>query len=107
MQIGASRLAIVPAFVLAAALSSPVLAQPSSADMALAKVLFEEGRKSMAEGKIDEACAKLGQSYAMDPALGTLLNLAVCHDKQGKSASAWAEFRTAADLASKGKEAKR
>src|SRR6185437_16226487 len=88
-------------------LAQPALAQPSSTDLALAKVLFEDGRKAMADGKIDEACAKLGQSHAIEPALGTLLNLAVCHDKQGKTASAWAEFNAAAELAAKSNETKR
>jgi len=55
----------------------------------------------MEQGKTDEACAKFADSQRLDRALGTLINLAVCHERQGKSATAWSEFTESAAEASK------
>src|SRR5262249_7890465 len=39
------------------------------------------------------------QSYALEASSGKLLNLALCHETLGKTATAWAEYRAAARLA--------
>ncbi len=58
-----------------------------------AQALFDEGRSIMAEGgSLELACSKLEQSYELDKRGDTLLNLAECHRRQGKTASAWREF---------------
>jgi hypothetical protein len=61
----------------------------------LAETLFFTARGMMEAGRYEAACEKLTESYRLDPAAGTLLNLAVCHQKSGRVASAWGEFRQA------------
>ena len=77
----------------------PAHAQVSDEDKALALQLFDEGRALMASGKLDDACRKLEESRRLDPLPGTLLNVAVCHEQQGRTATAVAEFREAKALA--------
>lgn len=79
--------------------TSVVCAEPTPADKALAQTLFREGRSLLTGGKTAEACDKLAESDRLDPQIGTHLNLALCHEAQGKTASAWVEFGEVADQA--------
>jgi hypothetical protein len=71
----------------------------SDQDKAVATTLFEEGRALLTAGKVSEACRKLEESRRLDPLPGTVLNLAACHEREGLTASAMAEFREARAMA--------
>jgi hypothetical protein len=68
-------------------------------DRASAEELFQLGKAAMARQELSKACNYFHASLNADFALGTLLNLAICHEQAGKIASAWAEFRTLEDRA--------
>ncbi len=62
---------------------------------ALAEQLFRDGRALRETGRLEEALAKFETSQRLDPGVGTLLNLADCLERLGKTASAWARFSEA------------
>ncbi len=71
-------------------------AQAPSAD-----ALFQEGLKLFDAGRTHEACERFAQSYHLDAALGTLQNLATCHEQEGRTARAHAEFEDLVEKAAR------
>jgi hypothetical protein len=57
-----------------------------------AEAAFRKGKDLLAAGKVADACASFEQSQKLDPQLGTEYNLALCNERLGKLASAWAAF---------------
>lgn len=82
-------------------LMTPHRAAAQTSDAALAESLFIEGRKLITAGEVAAACPKFRQSHELDPQLGTLLNLAMCYERNGQTASAWAAFTELSRLASR------
>src|SRR5271170_7726762 len=90
------------ALLVALALFAPKVARAQAAeDKAAAESAFEEGKRLMSAHAYAEACPKFAESLRRDPGLGTMLGLADCFEKNGQTASAWAEFREAAGAAAR------
>jgi hypothetical protein len=90
------RRRLLAAIVVAGALASP-LARASGDDVATAQVLFDEGRRRIAEHDYAGGCPKLFESQRLAPAPGTEFNLADCWEHVGKLASSWAAFLDVAE----------
>jgi hypothetical protein len=78
-----------------------VLAAGSAAaaggDPAAAEALFRQGREAMQTGDYALACEKFHESNRLDPAAGTVLNIADCEEKLAHLATAWTLFRQVAE----------
>lgn len=99
--------------LLSAALTVTTLAHASLAradaasDRLLAQGLFDEGLKLMDAGRYPEACPKFVESQRLDPGGGTLLNIALCHEKEGRLATATLDYDEAIAQAVKDKRSDR
>lgn len=88
----------VPASILALVSPRDALAQDAR-DPVAAEALFSEGRALMEQQDYAKACRKLEESYRLDPVTGAQFALALCHEKEGRLASAWVEFMEVASRA--------
>jgi len=75
--------------VLAGILCAFGWAGSARADIAAADVLYQQAKKLVAEGKLEEACPKFRASFELDRQLGVLLNMADCEERLGRLATAW------------------
>lgn len=95
------------ALALAFGLQSPVAWSQTPSEKAAAEALFQEAVELMAQNRLEDACAKYQASHDLDPAIGTLLRLADCYDRVGRSASAWALFVEAETVAARAQQTER
>jgi hypothetical protein len=63
------------------------------ADNSAADSAFKQGRELLKAGKFAQACEQFETSQALDPALGTLFNIAQCDAEIGKLAEALAAYK--------------
>jgi hypothetical protein len=95
MMVRGALAAVVAVALAAAAAPAPAAAAPS----AKADALFKKGKKLLGEQKFAEACAAFEASNDLDPAIGTLLNLALCFEGWGKLATAHRTYLDAEAMA--------
>lgn len=70
--------------------TSAVVAQSNTP---AAEALFRAGREAHRRGDARTACEKLRESYRLEAAIGTLLNIAICEEALGQLASAWGHYQ--------------
>jgi hypothetical protein len=90
--------------VLAVALTFAIVPRAHAQQKSKATQLFEEGRKLMRSQSYAAACPMFEESFTLDPAVGTTLNLALCYEKLGRLATAYQWYEKAATLATASKQ---
>jgi len=83
--------------VLLVARAAGATGEQAGRDQASADELFRQGRALATAQDYAHACPKFSESLRLDPAAGTLLNLADCEEQIGRLASAWAHFKELGD----------
>ncbi|HEY6560210.1 MAG TPA: hypothetical protein VI072_23155 [Polyangiaceae bacterium] len=77
-----------------------LLAAPAAAEAdpeAAAEALFRSGREAAADGDHAQACQRFRESQRLQPAAGTVLNLAICEEQLGQLVEAWQHYHAALD----------
>ncbi len=87
--------------------SATAHAQPKPADVTRAAVLVERANQKLAAKQTNAACALFEESYGADPQVGTMFDLAICHERAGRLASAHAELTLVVTMATKMGQSKR
>lgn len=86
---------LVTAFVVAAETQARADEVVAKENDTRAEQLFQLAEKKFDSGRFVEACSDWELSLRLSPKLGTLLNLALCHETIGRIATAWSEFQHA------------
>jgi len=86
------KLAWLAWLAFASTVASSAVADPTPQEKAAAQALFDEGRAAIQADQVAQACAKFSESYRLDPSDGTLINLGLCHEREGRTASAYTEL---------------
>jgi hypothetical protein len=77
--------------------TSVAVARASGPQSATADAMFRYAKEAMARGDLATACAQFAESERLEPATGTLLNLADCEERSGKLSAALGHYRMARD----------
>lgn len=80
-----------------------VAARVAVADPAAEK-LFEDGRTALAAKQLDVACDAFRRSEALEPRVGTALNLGDCEERRNHIAAAWEAFTEAKTVAERDRD---
>ena len=95
MRRSAFGLAATVLFVVHAASADP------NTDKQLAQSLFDQARELLEKKDYAHACPMFAENQRLDPGGGTLLNLALCHEAEGKLATAHLELGEALSMAAR------
>ncbi len=79
--------------VIAALCAAPRARAQDTRDPAAAEELFRQGRVASEQQDFNTACAKFRESNRLDPAVGTVFNIADCEEKLGRLATSWTLFQ--------------
>src|SRR5690349_333753 len=91
--------AAAPLLLLLLSFGSTAAAQPvKQHDNAASEALFRAGRADIEAGNYAAGCPKFEASLALSPSAGTMINIAKCHEHQGKIATAWSDYNEALAL---------
>jgi len=70
-------------------------AQQPARDPVAAEALFKAARALVEKGDYAAGCPKFEASLALNPSASTMLNIAQCHEREGKIATAWSDYSRA------------
>lgn len=79
--------------LLTALCAGPSAHAQDTRDPAAAEELFRQGRTASEQQDFSTACAKFRESNRLDPAVGTVFNIADCEEKLGHLATSWTLFQ--------------
>jgi hypothetical protein len=75
--------------------SAAVASAEGAVDPVAAEALFKSARALVEAGDYAAGCPKFEASLALNPSASTLLNIAKCHEHDGKIATAWSDYNRA------------